>query len=378
MKPILYRPDGKRTARPLQLETLESRAMLAGNVLASAEDGHLLVRGDKLGNEIAITSVDGEYTIIGSNGTTINGSAEPFTIENITGNLDIDLGKGDDFLEIGAASDLWEGEANEWDTSDSDGDDNLVEIPGSLLIHMGKGHDELVLFVDVGLGAIVDTGTGNDAAILGSSRIGGNLLVKTGTGDDSIFVADTYAESANFTTGKGSDDVHVQGVAIELGLMVNTGAGEDVLSLGSFVGSQDEDDSSEGDDLAIDADIENGDSALTDTFDGVSVGQNLAVNTGAGRDSVFVSNVSVETEAVFDFGDGDDEVNIDHLDVLDELLARMGAGNDELQITASYAPTATFDGGTKQNTLLTLPADDEFANDIENLKISAFETEVIG
>ena len=41
--------------RRLFLEGLESRAMLAGNVTASVSGGSLILRGDSLGNDVAVT-----------------------------------------------------------------------------------------------------------------------------------------------------------------------------------------------------------------------------------------------------------------------------------------------------------------------------------
>ena len=357
--------------------------MLAGNVQAWVEDGDLLIRGDKLDNEIAITSgANAEvYAILGLNGTTINGGVingvAPVTIGNITGNLDIDLGQGDDLLEIGVAMPPSGDQGSESATNISYTDVDFVEVPGSLLIRTGRGHDEIALFVDVGHDAYIETGVGDDSFFIDNSNIGGSLLVKTGSGDDNSVVATTSAESACLSTGRGHDNVLFLGAAIEFGLTVNTGAGDDLLVVGSSDGSQGDEDSSVGGDLAINTGSGNDHVELTGTFDALSVGQKLAVNTGAGQDSVFVSHVSVETEACFDFGAGDDDAIIDHLDVLDQLVARMGAGNDDLQITASSAASATLAGGSKRNTLGTLSADDEFANDFETLNVSTFEIEVI-
>src|SRR5690349_17694431 len=61
-----------RIDRRLNVESLESRAMLAGDVLATVEGGNLLITGDGADNDIRIVqTADDTFQIIGD-GTSVN------------------------------------------------------------------------------------------------------------------------------------------------------------------------------------------------------------------------------------------------------------------------------------------------------------------
>src|SRR5688572_26321332 len=88
--------------RPMFLESLESRAMLAGDISVNVSGGNLIVRGDNAANQIAILKLgSGEYAVAGFNGTTVEGSADPFIATGVRGNIDVDLKSGNDLLGVG-------------------------------------------------------------------------------------------------------------------------------------------------------------------------------------------------------------------------------------------------------------------------------------
>ena len=72
-------------ARRLSLESLETRNLLAGNVLATVNSGDLIIRGDNLSNTVSLVRVGtGSFRVTGfaSNGqaTKINGGTAPASV----------------------------------------------------------------------------------------------------------------------------------------------------------------------------------------------------------------------------------------------------------------------------------------------------------
>ena len=94
--------------RSLFVESLEPRAMLAGNVNAFVEGGTLFVRGDNQDNLVLIEQVgDGKYAVTGfdfadggiagaqAGPTRINGEANgTVAVEGATGDVNVDLRRG--------------------------------------------------------------------------------------------------------------------------------------------------------------------------------------------------------------------------------------------------------------------------------------------
>ena len=97
--------------RSLAFEKLESKQMLAGDVIVSVVEGNLIIEGDELGNQIAVSSGEaaGTYIIRGLEGTTVklgeDGEPAPETglvVEGVRGHVRINLGDGDDALTVTA------------------------------------------------------------------------------------------------------------------------------------------------------------------------------------------------------------------------------------------------------------------------------------
>ena len=90
------RRPAQRNQRTLAVESLESRAMLAGNVLVSVDSaGNVRITGDNADNRLTITqSGNGSYLIMGQQ-TTINGLASR-TVTGVRRSLAMDLRGGND------------------------------------------------------------------------------------------------------------------------------------------------------------------------------------------------------------------------------------------------------------------------------------------
>lgn len=104
-----FRTGGRRSAPAWrQIESMEIRTLLAGNVLASLSNGTLSLTGDDSANTVAVTVSEGNVVVRGLSGTTINGAATDFVAvtgsSTIAGSLKISLGGGNDTAAVGAVT----------------------------------------------------------------------------------------------------------------------------------------------------------------------------------------------------------------------------------------------------------------------------------
>ena len=100
-----------QSLRALRFEHLEDKALLAGDVTVAVVHGALVITGDELGNQIAISSSQepGEYLIQGLDGTLLHLAEEDGAGESellVTGvrhGIHVDLGEGDDSVSLNNA-----------------------------------------------------------------------------------------------------------------------------------------------------------------------------------------------------------------------------------------------------------------------------------
>jgi hypothetical protein len=215
-----------------QVEALESRTLMAGNVTASlaavpitatgAVAEALSLQGDNGGNSVEVTIKSGAtaksevLAVIGLNGTTVNGKAEAdFAGVSTLASLSASLGQGDNSLQI----------------------DNLM-ISGDLAYAGGKGADALsVTGTTIGGSALIKTGDGTDQVSFAKTTIDHRLEVAFGSGNDLLQVSDSKVKGrTDITTGTGNDTVKFLG-ASTFGRKVTAlgGGGQDVLDLGPAV-----------------------------------------------------------------------------------------------------------------------------------------------
>jgi hypothetical protein len=88
------------------LQRLETRTAPAGNVLAAVMNGVLYIAGDAADNSIRIQPAGiGEAMITPTDGTTaVNGQTGPVTLGGVNGVVSINLGDGNNHLEISGLS----------------------------------------------------------------------------------------------------------------------------------------------------------------------------------------------------------------------------------------------------------------------------------
>jgi hypothetical protein len=264
----------KQTRQKLNIENLESRQMMAGDVSAYSISKILYVNGDSLSNGIVLTSdVNGVITVAGieqsGSATTINGGASStFTkIKDIV----ISMNKGDDAI---VATDLF--------------------VNGNLYISGGKDNDAIGLgefddtnglvddAVDSLLGAltvkksfVIDSGDGDDALLGRNVTVNKSLVVSMGTGNDIVqFDADglgpgvNVLKTATISTSTGDDQVSLYRMTVAKSLTISTHNDQDLVEL---------------------------DSVTTKT---------LSVPLGSGDDEVTVENSSITKKATFNGDSG--------------------------------------------------------------------------
>ncbi len=165
----------------------------AGNVQVSLENGNLLIQGDGHDNNIIVT----ENGIAGRAGTTVNGERHIFIPEGVTGNIEIKMKGGNDFVRMELPG-------------------TNFAVPHDLEIDMGSGADMIELLqVKVPEETRIDTGSGNDIVFIDGvfnpnefvrSEFTGKFKLETGNGEDIFeFHHAVFRDEVDVKLGSGID-----------------------------------------------------------------------------------------------------------------------------------------------------------------------------
>lgn len=218
----------RSTRRRQQLRTnnygsLEGRRLLAGNVTVANTD-NLYIRGDNLDNQIEIIgNEDGSISIIGKNGTTVNGQSTPL---NIAGG-DIENGENGvraayDFglrANVGMGNDsvLIEG----------------VEFKGSSIVYGGPGDDSVGLYqTNFEDRLLLQTFTGDDNVSVDTSAVAADLFILTLNGEDMIGIDDADVGGRVIAVGgNNNDSIALRDSEVDSELLVLSQNGNDFISL---------------------------------------------------------------------------------------------------------------------------------------------------
>lgn len=334
-----------RSLRPI--ERLEARQMLAGDVAVSIVDGNLLIHGDELANQIALTAGDApdSYRVIGLDGTSVHASdpaASELLVSGVTGNVVIRMGDGDDVVQIDRA--VFPG--NVWIATDG-GSDRVVlgtapdVVPEDIATMSG---DEVVSplpahGVGVGGSLRIATGADGDTIRILHAAVRGSLSVFSDGGDDEVVIGEPWPDPATSATAETPDAAVKAGNTIAVFL----GAGDDVLALrnaASFHG------------VLVDGGVGNDRIHLSDLHAGYA----LRVLGGPGdhADAVELHHVR-SRNALVHTGDGDDKVSIVDSS-FGQLAVALGAGDDTLAVGGLKAGLAVLLGDLGNDTLNVLAA----------------------
>jgi hypothetical protein len=310
--------------RPLALESLETRAMMAGNIDVSVVNGSLVIQGDELSNAVTIQQqAPGTFRIVtfqlDGAPTLINGSSDnDQTFSGVTADVNITMAGGNDSIRLNGAT-------------------SPALIPRNLNVNGGAGSDHLTASVRVGQtqgGYVIVRNTGltlNDSSVpknlvtsgdsisLGNVVVGGDVSVTGRPIDDSVVMAGLQARNVSVETGGGRDTVRlVERCQIAGDVRILTGDGEDHVRIGSLT--------------AANLTINLGPFAPT------------TPSAGIGHVSIF-GQTNIQHVVRITGSEGPDNMTIAGLHAGDAIFAWLGAGNDRLTISNSSSPSATLRGG---------------------------------
>lgn len=219
------------------IEPLESRALLAGNVVASLNGSHLTVVGDAAANSIEFTVLNNQVQLRGLNSTTINGSSDVFVIaantDTVNGNVSISLGAGND--SVGFSRNV---KLNGALTVQGGAGNDTIAFTGAILrgttqLYGQDGNDTFSLQDSTTDGFLgIYGGTDNDIVSLKNMTINGPMQIKGGRGDDGVSFNDVTTNSHfKINMGRGNDDVTIRNSTINDSTHIKMKQGEDAVML---------------------------------------------------------------------------------------------------------------------------------------------------
>jgi hypothetical protein len=155
----------------MQLESLEQRRLLSGNVSVIVDGSDINIQGDNKSNGVSVASTPFGYVIVGTGNTTLNGANAPLVFTGGPQNLSINTGNGDDVVAL--------------DGSGVAGFPGKIDF-GNVSIDTGNGDDTVSSNLLVAFGFDVSTGNGQDLVTLTNTGSIGNMNIDTGNGSDSV------------------------------------------------------------------------------------------------------------------------------------------------------------------------------------------------
>lgn len=241
-------------------ESLERRAMMAGNVTAEVwtdafGERNLIITGDDLGNRFFVERIilPAGFGVVPINTntdyTTVNGFGSGDFFENITGFVSISLNGGNDYVRVGPTPDprypldppsrtvlpqdliIWGGAGNDridvqWVTltdassnaqiSGQAGNDTItmlhVSCQRSVDVFTDQGHDVVtVRNVDINHSFFLRAGAGNDRLIIASTTVARDVRAEMGAGNDFVSVRMSQFLSAYASGDAGVDTLNRKG-----------------------------------------------------------------------------------------------------------------------------------------------------------------------
>ena len=220
-------------------ERLEVRTLLDGNVTAVVANGTLTIDGDAADNTVEVAIESGDVVVRGLDGTTVNGSEDPFVAfsdtETITTDLRVNLGRGNDVAAVSDGVVV----GRDLNLRDRRGANQLgllnAQVTRNLRATTGHADDGVNLVgTTIGGSLLLNTRRGNDVVSILTSDIGRTMRVATGRGTDSLVVEESQVgRNASINTGKGHDAIAMIDSSVSRNLRATTGSGRDFLMLDS-------------------------------------------------------------------------------------------------------------------------------------------------
>lgn len=287
----------------LGFESLERRALMAGDVFVAIEGELLRVEGDNLANQVTLSqTIAGDLVVSGQNGTTINGMPSVRFVRPVINAAEIRMEGGDDAVVLRG-----------------------LQLANDLFVDLGAGNDRLTspaaAPISVGANASIYGEAGNDTIQLNRTKVFENLYIDGGLGALAATVADASIDKSMTIVGdEANDSLSVIGSTIGLDLSIETKGGSDTVRVSQLKA--------------------------------LSLFINTDSNAAVGRDVVNISNASVVEDIGVFTGAGDDVVRLTDTSS-NKVTVSLDQGNDRLEATNVVAATdIIFEGGAGFDTLL--------------------------
>ena len=395
----------QKSNRSLRFESLEGRALLAGDVTVTLAANTLTIIGDASANEVEITpgASVGEYKITGLNNTIINGPStivDPFNVINVAlaggsdtftirgvsptskvvipGDINIDNADGNNtnkLINVQLNDDLnvikvsGTSESNleitgTWiigdtilNTAGFDGDSKTVitgdsRLQGNLTIDNDDGEDHFVCYASIIDGDVnIENRDGDTRTVFGISEdpiVFGSLTIVNGDGNDKVFIHDTEVwEDVDIDNNDGHTLVSVQNSKFGLGAPVG-GTGD--FDLDNDVGIDEFSwvDSTVRDDLEVDHGAGADSYGSKNTIDGAIIGLTFNFDGDGGFDILNMTDSRVVDLTDIDMLAGGTSFSFINVVFADVFNFDGNAGNDELyfeRTTAEGDVVIDTDGG---------------------------------
>lgn len=237
----------------------------SGNVVTAGSGGNVTITGDAQDNTFVVYQTEGQTWIQGAGQTTVNGSAGPILLGNVTG--------------INAAS--------------------------------GDGHDQIVFVGLTGVGLGVQTGTGNDTTVIGGSSLGAVNLVNSAHADEVRVIASQLA--ALSVGSDGLTAVMNSGISGDLNVNAN-GNGNTIFLQNAMVGGA--------------TSVHTGSAADWIISNRSQFGGNVSVISGNGADLTAVRNSQIAGTLLVEGRGGNDTIGLSHGTSAGAATVRGGGGTD--------------------------------------------------
>ena len=297
-------------------EKLEDRQLMAGDIAAVVQNGDLIITENaaQVGqdNNVLIQGLANGQVRVSAVGKTgaVNGQAyRDFTV---TGSLRVDLGAGNDTLQIGLDADGAAAMAPKFNNVDI----KLGGITPGNITRAYNDADQLLIHGLTTKGTVnIDTGVDADKVHIGGKVRTGSVTIGDGQG-----IVDAIGDDLNIKTGAGADEVNVFGGVYKNNLTIETFANlaeNDADRVRIDRGAQ----------VTLDVNVRLGggadamnimdETAASAGMAGLTTGGLVDIDAGAGDDTLYLRN--------FTIGQPGDS-NIDSLEI------NAGAGADTLTI----------------------------------------------
>jgi large repetitive protein len=366
----------------LELEQLENREMLAGNVGITLVSGILSITGDSLSNSIRIVDNGGTGLIVrGVSATKINGTTNPFnTNSSVVSSVNIQLKGADDVVTLIANNIPGKIQFN-GETGNDQFNVRSSTISGDLIFFGGAGNNVVSTSRTLISGNVnVTASSGADSASFTNCEIQGNLsfacgverlsepvladkdqlsIVKSAVGlvtflgkdgNDRLFVAESSTKTISFNGGANNDVSIVTRSEVTGSVTANMGNGDNGAKMnkadisGDFIYSGDN-----GSDKVI--------------ARRSSIGNKYKAVTRSGADVVKAEFSEVRGLTYVDLGNGNDSAFSDHTFHGGTVSVFGGLGNDTLfKLAADFENSVTVKSGvdilTDQQKLAGITDDD--------------------